>query len=221
MIQDADSREVEIDSVLTSPRFSEHHHRIVSLPIEDVWPACQRVSGAEIRLLSPFMKLRNLPRVLQGRQALVVDQKADTANTAGGAGAHDAGSEPLIDAFLAEGFHLLRSDPAPEDGRAVILFGAIGKFWSPAGNGPVRFESTDEFLAFEEPGYAKMVATLAAVDLGDGTTRVETSTLVRGTDRSGTAKFAPYWAIIRGPSGLIRRSWMAAIERRARRGETR
>lgn len=217
MIHQPDSRALELDTVLTSPRFAEHHHRIVPLPIDDVWPACQRVSGEEIRLLGPLMKLRNVPRLLQGRKALVVDQKSDLDE---GAATADE-PEPLIDAFLAEGFHLLRSDPAPIEGRAVILFGAVGKFWSPAGNGPVRFASTEEFLSFEDPGYAKMVATLAAVDLGDGTTRVETSTLVRGTDRAGTVKFAPYWTIIRGPSGLIRRSWMAAIERRARKGGAR
>lgn len=215
MVQDVDGNDLEIDSVLTSPRFSEHHHRVVSLPIEDVWPACQRVSGEEIRLLGPLMKLRNAPRILRGREGLVVDQNAD-AGAEHGSGDGAGEPEPLIDAFLAEGFHLLRSDQAPVGGRAVILFGAVGKFWSPAGNSPVRFESAEEFLAFEEPGYAKMVATLAAVDRGDGSTRIETSTLVRGTDRAGSVKFAPYWAIIRGPSGLIRRSWMAAIERRAR-----
>lgn len=43
----------------------------------------------------------------------------------------------------------------------------------------------------------------------------ETITRVNGTDQASSRKFAPYWAIIRGPSGLIRRSWLAAIDRRA------
>jgi len=53
------------------------------------------------------------------------------------------------------------------------------------------------------------------IDLGDGTTRIETETLVAGTDQASTRRFRPYWALIRLPSGLIRRSWLAAIDRRA------
>lgn len=42
-------------------------------------------------------------------------------------------------------------------------------------------------------------------------------TVVVGTDRASTRRFAPYWAFIRLPSGLIRRSWLAAIDRRVAR----
>ena len=44
---------------------------------------------------------------------------------------------------------------------------------------------------------------------------VVTETRVVGTSRNATLFFAPYWAVIRLPSGLIRRSMLAAIERRA------
>ena len=43
----------------------------------------------------------------------------------------------------------------------------------------------------------------------DHHTELLAETRVWGTDRASTFKFAPYWA-------LIRRSWLAAIERRAR-----
>ncbi len=79
----------------------------------------------------------------------------------------------------------------------------------------IAFPDGDAFVEFDEPGNAKTVARLDAVDLGDGTTRIETETLVAGTDLASTRKFRPYWALIRLPSGLIRRSWLAAIERRA------
>lgn len=35
------------------------------------------------------------------------------------------------------------------------------------------------------------------------------------TDDAARRAFALYWLLIRGPSGLIRRSWLAAIDRRA------
>ena len=93
--------------------------------------------------------------------------------------------------------------------------GGAGRFWSVRNDSSITFPDGDAFVEFDEPGYAKTVARLDAVDLGDGTTRIETETLVAGTDLASTRRFRPYWALIRLPSGLIRRSWLAAIERRA------
>jgi hypothetical protein len=47
-------------------------------------------------------------------------------------------------------------------------------------------------------------------------TLVTTETRIVGTDRVARRAFGRYWRIIRGPSGLIRHSWLAAIDRRAR-----
>ncbi len=118
--------------------------------------------------------------------------------------------------FAHEGFIVLRRDAVPTDGHASIIFGAAGRFWSVRGNRPVSFDSPDAFLDFNEPDHARTVARLDAIDNGDGTTRIETETLVSGTDSASTRKFGPYWALIRLPSGLIRRSWLAAIDRRFR-----
>lgn len=158
------------------------------------------MTAKEIRLLGPLMTLRTIPRLIRHGRAITVSTP-----------------EPLLDAFMAEGFVMLRQDEEPTDGRAVLLFGAAGTFWSVSENAPLPFATAQEFLDFDEPGYAKTVARLEAIALDDGRTRVETETWVAGTDRASTTKFAPYWAIIRGPSGLIRRSWLAAIERRASR----
>ncbi len=189
-----------IDEAMPAAPFSEHHRRVVTAPIEVVWPACLTVTASEIRTLGPLMAIRGLPARLTRRAR--VDAFEPTA---------------LLDLFVAEGFVLLRRDDAPSDGTATVLFGAAGRFWSPSDNAPINFESADDFLSFDEPGFAATVALLSATDLGDGTTLVETETRVCGTDRASTRRFAPYWRIIRGPSGLIRRSWLAAIDRRARR----
>jgi hypothetical protein len=65
------------------------------------------------------------------------------------------------------------------------------------------------------PGTAKAAFSLA-VEERDGATVVTTETRVVGTDSRARRAFGAYWLIIRGPSGLIRRSWLAAIDRRAR-----
>lgn len=189
--------ELTFDDLLDSAPFRERHSRLVSAPIEDVWPHCLAVTGSEIRALGPLLALRGLPAALRGRRARSA-----------------SGPEPLLDLFAGEGFVMLRRDDGPVDGRAVVIFGAAGRFWSVTGNAPAPFDGPSDFLAFAEPGLAKTVARLEAIDQGDGTVRIETETRVVGTDPASTRRFAPYWAIIRLPSGLIRRSWLAAIERR-------
>ena len=187
----------QFHELLPAAPFTEQHHRTVDAPIGDVWPHCLEVTASEIRTLGPLLALRGLPARLTRRRA---------------PRAHEP--EPLIDVFEREGFVILRRDPAPTAGRASIVFGAAGRFWSIAGNAPIAFAGRDDFVSFDRPGFAKTVARLDAVDLGDGRTRIETEALVAGTDVASTRKFAPYWALIRLPSGLIRRSWLAAIGRR-------
>lgn len=190
---------LDIDTAMPHAPFAELHRRTVDRPIDVVWPACLDVTVGEVRALSPLLALRGLPRRL---------------TRTSGEGAMRA-ETPLLDSFVGAGFVVLRRDDGPSAGRASVIFGAAGRFWSITENMPVAFESPSELLAFDEPGYAVTVAQLTAVDIGDGRTLIETETRVVGTDAASTRRFAPYWAIIRLPSGLIRRSWLAGIDRRA------
>ena len=187
------------EDILPAAPFRELHQRVVEAPIEDVWPHCLHVTAQEIRTLGPLMAVRSLPARIMGKEA-------DSTSA----------PRPLLDVFTDGGFVLLRRDLVPRNGRASIVFGGAGRFWSVRNDATIAFPDGDAFIDFDEPGHAKTIARLDAVDLGDGTTRLETETLVAGTDPASTRKFRPYWALIRLPSGLIRRSWLAAIDRRSR-----
>lgn len=189
--------DLELDEALADAAFTEHHARIVDRPLADVWPECLAVTGHEVRTLGPLIALRTLPKRLRNRGT-----RSSTAPT------------PLLELFTAGGFVLLRRDEHPREGRALAIVGAAGVFWSLSENSPIAFDGARAFLDFDAPGFAKTVASIEATDLGDGTTRIETETRVVGTDPTATRKFRPYWAFIRLPSGLIRRSWLAAIARR-------
>ena len=189
--------DLELDDVMAVAPFAERHRRTIDGPATEVWPHCLEVTAREVRALGPLVALRSIPGYLTSKPTVRVSD-----------------ARPLLDVFAREGFVVLRRDEEPTDGRAVVLFGAAGRFWSPAGNAPVTFDDAEDFLAFDEPGYAKTVASLVATETGDGTTVVETVTRVVGTTPGATRAFRPYWALIRGPSGLIRRSWLAAIDRR-------
>ena len=186
------------DEIVPAAPYRELHRRLVAAPVEDVWPHCLDVSAREVRTLGPLMALRSLP-------ALITRKGARSASA----------PRALLDVFTDEGFVLLRRDPVPRNGRASIVFGGAGRFWSVRNDATIAFPDGDAFIDFDEPGHAKTIARLDAIDLGDGTTRLETETLVAGTDPASTRRFRPYWALIRLPSGLIRRSWLAAIDRRA------
>ena len=72
----------------------------------------------------------------------------------------------------------------------------------------------DEFVAFAEPGYAKAaIAFLVRPERGGS--RVLTETRVLCTSPEAKRAFLRYWRVIRLGSGAIRRSWLAAICRRA------
>jgi hypothetical protein len=70
------------------------------------------------------------------------------------------------------------------------------------------------FVAFAEPGYAK-AAMAFLVRPERGGTRVVTETRIAGTSPEAVRAFGRYWRVIRPGSGAIRRSWLAAIRRRA------
>ncbi len=107
---------------------------------------------------------------------------------------------PLWDALLAQGFQ-----PFGDDTLTLI-----GKPWTRRGG----IRQVDDFVAFAEPGWAKMAVDLRAVPDGTGA-RLETETRIFLTDSASRRRFGVYWLVIRPFSGLIRRSWLKAAKRRA------
>lgn len=187
------------NDIMPNPSFSERHTRKVTVPIETVWTAATELRGSEIRLLAPLLNLRELPSKLNRKSASL--NLADQTKT-------------FIEEFAAQGAIVLRQDTQPINGKATLLFGAAGKFWKPVGNKPIHFDNPEEFCSFDTPDYARFIASIEAVEKDDHVELI-TETRIQGNDKRSNMLFAFYWALIRLPSGLIRRSWLAAIERRA------
>jgi hypothetical protein len=192
-----ETAERHLDRVLGKAHFAERHRRVIRAPADRVWNAVLAVTSREVRLLAPLMAVRSLPTII--RRPGSVRRRVD---------------RPLLDAFEAAGFLCLHRDPAPVDGRAFVVYGAVGRFWSPANNQPVRFEDRQAFEAYTRAGMAKTAFFMEVVERA-GHCEVRTETRIVGTDAAARRAFAAYWFLIRGPSGLIRRSWLAAIDRRA------
>lgn len=102
---------------------------------------------------------------------------------------------------LPKGFVVLAEEPGRE-----LVAGGIGQPWKLLGGRVARAD----FGRFDEPGFAKMAMNFRL----DGPT-LSTETRVLLTDAASRRKFLAYWLAVRPGSGLIRRSWLRAIKRRA------
>jgi len=80
----------------------------------------------------------------------------------------------------------------------------------------IAVTSLQQFMDFDEPGWVAFLTDFTLEVRGNG---VQLTTVTRGrcTDSRARRLFAPYWAFIRVPSGLIRRDILAAVSRAARR----
>jgi hypothetical protein len=184
-----------LDEILPRYDFHEVHDTLVPVQPERAYAAVKGVSAREIRLLGPLMSVRRLPATLTRRRAVGFE-----------------GPGTVLEAAFRAGFVLLDERPGEE-----LVAGAVGRFWSLTGNQPLRAVRTrEDFVAFAQPGYAKVAINFLVTAVEQGS-RIETATRIAGTDSRATAKFGIYWAVIRLPSGAIRRSWLRAIGQRAGR----
>jgi hypothetical protein len=182
-----------LDEVLPRYDASERHDIVVAAPPDVVFGAVKDVTVRDVRLLTPLMVLRGLPRLLKRRRRL----------------RRPRSSAPVLGRLLEVGFVQLAERPGAE-----IVVGAVGRFWRPADNRPIAVPTREAFLSFAEPGYAKAAMAFLVRPEGDRS-RVVTETRIVGTSPDATKAFLRYWRVIRPGSGAIRRSWLAAIRRRA------
>jgi hypothetical protein len=122
--------------------------------------------------------------------------------------------------FLAElktqGWGVLAEVPGHE-----IVLGTVTQPW--AAKPVFRAVPPDEFAAFHDPGYVKIVFTLRADPLNSSASMARTETRVATTDPVARAKFRRYWSLVSPGVILIRRTLLRSLkveaERRTRESE--
>jgi len=194
-LQRCDGVYSQLDEIMPAYHFCEVHATRVQGTAAVAYSAVRGVTADEIELFRLLMGARSLPARIAGKRR----SGLGTAN------------EPLLDEMLRSGFLVLAEEPGRE-----IVFGLVGRVWRMAGDErPPGVDGLPAFVAFERPGYAKVATNLVVTDSGDGWCRVTTETRILATDASARRAFGAYWRVIRPGSGLLRRSWLAAIRRRA------
>ena len=116
--------------------------------------------------------------------------------------------------FLAEVLALGWCILAEEPGRELVI-GAVTQPWT----ANVHFLSLlpDAFAAFKEPGYAKIVWTLAVKPLGEKASIFSTETRVVTTDPGSRSRFRRYWSVFSPGILLIRYETLRLVRREAER----
>ncbi len=183
-----------LDELMPLADHHEVHDIWLDAAPEDAYRALIETTAREIRLLGPLMALRQLPAFLTGRAS-----RADR-------------SLSVFDLLESGGFVRLAEEPGRE-----IVFGVAGRFWKLTGNQPVEaVRDRESFTAFSDPGYAKAAMSFLVRAEGRGS-RLVTETRIQATDPAAARSFRRYWRLVRPGSGLIRRSWLAAVRRRIER----
>jgi hypothetical protein len=185
-----------LDRLLPTFQAAERHSATIAASADQVWATLYQVTTGELRLFRLLMGVRVLPGRLRGSPRARFDAE-----------------EPLLGWAVGFGFTILG-----QDDRRELVVGAIGQPWRLTGGRGMAVAGGDDFAAFDQAGYAKLATSFRLAPVASGRAiRLSTETRVACTDAASARRFARYWWLIRPASGAIRRSWLAAIKRRAER----
>lgn len=175
---------------LAGAQFSEHHARVVDAEPERVWQALHDLRWRDLRLTMPLMAIR-------------------TGGRLSGAGLDRRMVDPPSPAA-----------PLFEDAPRLSTSGMIGRPWTLRPTIEPSVADLDALREFREANWLKFGMEWVLSPVAGGRTLVETTTLCEATDGGAYRRFAPYWALIRAFSGLIRRDILAALARAVARPVT-
>jgi hypothetical protein len=184
-----------LDRFLPRPEVDICHRILVGASAATTFAVAREFDLQRSPLVRVILMLRALPSLLRG--------------------------EPLRDSSrgvvawtLTMGWVVLAEVPDRE-----IVVGTVTQPWEPVA--PSHTLPPEEFAAFNEPGYAKIVYTLAADPLGPNESMFSIRTRVVTTDPVARERFRRYWAVFSPGSLIIRYVALppvkAEAERRARR----
>ena len=179
----------ELDRFMPTYEVREVHQIEVAAPADTTFAVTQKLDMQE----SPLVKA-----IFTGREVLM--------------GATRVAREPQ--SFISEvkslGWRVLAEEP----GRHLVM-GAVTQPWK----ADVQFRGLppEEFLAFNEPGYAKIAWTLTVEPTNPTASAFRTETRVTTTDAESRKRFRRYWTLVSPGVLVIRREMLRLVRREAER----
>jgi len=179
-----------LDRFMPAYEVRERHQTFVGAPAQATWQAAR---GLDLHR-SPLIRA-----IFRGRELLMGGTPADTRPR-----------QDFLTEVLALGWRVLAEEP----GRALVM-GAVTQPW----RADVVFRGLppEEFAAFAEPGYVKIVWNLVVTPLGARRSVFSTETRVATTDADARRRFRRYWSLLSPGILLIRRESLRLVRREAER----
>jgi hypothetical protein len=181
-----------LDRFISNPEVDEYHQLTVDAPAAITFAAAKGMDLQASPIVRAIFWLRAVPAMLRGQPS------------------RRQGPRGLLEETLALGFGVLAEIPDRE-----IVVGTYTQPW----HQQVTFHPLPPaaFAAFDEPGYVKIVWTLAAEPLGPERSRFVTRTRVVTTDPESRRRFRRYWAPMSAGIILIRYVSLPMVKREAER----
>jgi hypothetical protein len=95
-----------------------------------------------------------------------------------------------------------------------LTFGAIGRFW--AGETVWKTIDAHEFVAFDEPGFAKIACSVSLHPYGTARTLVTYEARTQALDTDSRAHFLRYWRVVRPGVAIVMRAFLHAVAEEVR-----
>jgi hypothetical protein len=101
----------------------------------------------------------------------------------------------------SRGWMLLGERPGVE-----LAFGGVSQPWKPRAGSPSTPGTREEFAAFDQPGFVKLVESTRVDPYGERSSIVTMETRVLATDDESRRRFRRYWLVVGPFSHLLRRT---------------
>jgi hypothetical protein len=110
-----------------------------------------------------------------------------------------------LDDMPGHGEWVKLTDAPPEE----FAFGVIGRFWG----GETAWETidADHFVAFDQPGLAKVACSISVRPYGSARTLVSYEARTQALDPESRAHFLRYWRVVRPGVAIVMRAFLDAV----------
>lgn len=183
-------RDPLVDSFMPKYEVREVHETGVSAPAEVTYAAAKELDLHRSTIVRA---------VFTGRELLLGGERPQREQRSG-----------FLKEILELGWQVLVEEPDRE-----LVVGAVTQPWI-AG---VEFRGVppEEFAGFSEPGYAKIVWSIAVDPIDARTSVFRTETRILTTDRDSRARFRRYWSVFSAGVLLIRYETLRLVKQDAER----
>lgn len=188
-----------IDTYL--PKYDERvrHQTRVAAPTAEAYAALRALDLHKSLVARLLIAIRKLPSRIGVRERRP---------------SHVKSPRSLLDSMLDLGWEILEEASDRE-----VVIGTVTQPW----RSTVQFRglTPTEFIAFAEPGFAKIVMNLAAEDCPAGGCTISTETRVLATSPGARRRFRIYWRLVSPGVKMIRRIALTKVRRELIRAQKR